>query len=265
MRPRWGLGLALLAVAAAFLLPVPPSSARAVPLHDDDQTTCKRSWTAERCVDEHWKDWVQWSETNLTAWKRLLERATWKTDTNCQKVKGWALNVIALAEGSVSDGNRMYIYYGIPRADSTSRGGSSGVGLNNGTEDMIIINDTLDNVSGAPLKWWAFLHEVGHIGGLSADHSESFNAYSAQDCAELKNEEDDDDDDDDGGGGGGGTTWTPGETCTTETEWVEEWVPCSGNGGGGGGSSCIGNVCSLPGLEACLELVRTPVEVVTCS
>lgn len=193
----------------------------------------------------------------LTAWTKLIEGANWEPDDDCQAVKGYALNALGRAAGSITGGNRMYIYYGIPKKNGTTKGGSFAEGLNNGTEDVIVINDTLDTQPGAR-KWRAFLHEVGHSGGLDHD-STKFNAYDAMDCAKIGNEEDDDDDDDNGGGGGG--TWTPGETCTTETVWEEHWVSCSE--GNGGDATC--NPQCLPGLNVCTQKVYIPVEVVTCT
>ena len=247
MRPRWGLGFALLAVAAAVLLPVPSSGAgSALLLHDDDKT-CKRSWTAYRCATEHYTEVDPWDSGNLTSWKKLLEGASWQTDANCQKVKGWALDAIGRADGSITGGNRMYIYWGVPKENGTSTGGSSGVGLNNGKEDMIVVNDTLDRQPGA-LKWRAFLHEAGHIGGLG--HSGSFTAYDAEECAEISNEEEDP-------GAGGGTEDDPddpGDNCTTMTIWVEDWVSCPDS------PTC--NPSCL--LEACIRRTYVPVEITIC-
>lgn len=241
------------AVAVAVLLPV-PSPAQDIQFHEDVQDKCKQSWTAEKCAKFLYTDVDPFDSDELAGWKTALEGANWKQDEDCQKVKGWALDAIARADGSLTGGQREYMYWGIPKENGTTKGGSHGRDLNNGTEHLFIINDTLYKVPG-PRTWEAFLHEAGHHGKLKADHSESFNAYSAQECAKLEEEEDDDDD-----GGGDDDGWTGGGTCTTETVWEVEWHSCSSNEGD---SSC--NPQCLPGVTVCVEKRLVPKEMVTCS
>lgn len=205
MRPRHGFAFAVFAMTAAVLLPVPSPGQEA---YDTD-------------------DREDWEPGQIRNWKKLLTTADWEMDDDCQKVKEYALDAIGRADGSITGGQRMYLYWGVPKEAGSTKGGSYGSGLNDSTESFIIINDTLDNNVGGAGKWEAFLHEAAHHAGYSADHSESWNAYDAQECAEIVLDEDEN-------GGGGGSTggdsgmwiWVPETSFEVCESYTESGSPC---------------------------------------
>ena len=144
-----------------------------------------------------------------------------------------------MAESAV-DGETARIYFGLPKDSAATWRGSYWDHLNHGSENLIVVNDTIDD------QWETFLHEGAHHYGYL--HSGNFTAYDAEDCA-TEGEEDPN-----GGGNNEDDPDDPGETCTTSTDWVPVQRDCSYWSGG-----------SLPDLIVCTEIVYIPVEVVTCS
>ena len=97
-------------------------------------------------------------------------------------------------------------------------------------------------------------------------------------CVALANDDDEEEEEEEcgenadcGTGGGSGNTGGNGTTSncttTTETEWVSVWVSCGSNEEDGDGGSCVANLCTIPGLTACVERqwVAIETQVTTCT
>ena len=228
------------ALAVALLFASRPASAQQA--HDENGQSCLISEGAEKCAVKHFKQRTKLTGKVLQDWKNDFTGAKWKADSNCQKVKAGLLEAFDMAENAV-DGEIMEIYFALRKDNDAYWTGSYWDSLNYNTENLIVVNDTLDDAG----KWVTFLHEGAHHAGYT--HSGSFTAYDAEDCATEG-------EDDPGGGGSNENDPDPDDpTCTTTTEWVHGgWRYCGSNWSGG----------DLPDLTVCVEEIYIPVEVTIC-
>ncbi|WP_420449000.1 hypothetical protein [Candidatus Palauibacter sp.] len=230
---------ALAALAAVLWFAAPASAQEYV---DDTQGVCYPNETARQCADRHFTDLDPLLGEDLDVWRGKFERATWTAGTNCEKVKTALFEAFDMTESAV-DGVREFIYLGKPK--DSGLGGAHYPGAKDSTEHMFVVNK--DQTPEA--QWRSFLHEAGHHGGLSGAHTESFDAYDAEECATEPEE--------DPNGGGGGTE-DPGvddPTCTTTIEWKKAYRFCTYWTGPSG----------LPDLHVCIEVIWIPVEVTICT
>ena len=195
---------------AGALCAAPASGQQAI--DDDDQRTCYRQDTARECAARHfWDD----EDVNVSYYRSLFERASWKPSTGCQKVKAALLQAFDQTEGTV-DGETMVMIFALPNDSAQDWTGSYWDSLNVGTENLIVVNDTMSDEK----QWWTFQHEAAHHAGYDDDTSKSFNAYTAEGCATKPK------DDPDGGGSNENDPDDDDENCSTKTVWIPVQTPC---------------------------------------
>ncbi|MDE2982910.1 MAG: hypothetical protein OXU74_17095 [Gemmatimonadota bacterium] len=217
--------------------------------------------TLEKCVEHYWNTPGIMPDDQVKKWRIAIRNADWKTSTLCRRVKAAAVWIFSNNIGyeSASDETpdvKVLAKYG----ENGNHDAQHAHAKASGGRGFVAFASYLDETT----MWQKILQETSHHAGYG-----DAGGAEAEKCAKRDKKKEDDDDENDGGGnnGGGGTEWIPGETCTTSTEWVEKWRPCSSNGGGGGGSSCTWAVqyCTVPGVSACTEKYYELEEVVTCS
>ncbi|WP_420447291.1 hypothetical protein [Candidatus Palauibacter sp.] len=178
--------------------------------------------------------------SELERWRGKFERATWDTGTNCEKVKTALFDLFDKAESTVS-GKTAELYFALPKDNDSDFAGSYWGGLNDSTEHLVVVRKDLTDAR----KIEFLLHEAAHHAGF--EHSDNWNPYNAQSCAEEK--------EDDPGGGGGENTGDDDPTCTTTIEWKKAYRYCTYWTGPSG----------LPHLHVCIEEILIPVEVTICT
>ena len=198
----------------------------------------------------YWEDPEIMSDEDVKKWRIALRVAKWSDSDLCKDVMPdarWIYsNNIGYDGASSAPDVKVLGRVGKGQFDAQHMHEADSLG---GRGAVVFVSYFPEN-----MLWEKILHEAAHHAGKN-----EADAKKAESCAERdkeKENEDDDDDDGGGGGGGGGTSWNPGETCTTTTEWVfagyrncTHWTGPSG----------------LPDLNVCFEEIWIPTEVEICS
>ncbi|MDE2986251.1 MAG: hypothetical protein OXU69_16230 [Gemmatimonadota bacterium] len=100
---------ALVALAGALWFATPVSAQQRYDA--DEQRSCWVSESALDCLKKHFKDY---DLLDVVEYRGKFERANWKTDTDCQKVKTALFDLFDKTESAVS-GKTAKMYFGLPK------------------------------------------------------------------------------------------------------------------------------------------------------